>query len=217
MVKTMEFPEILSLVIASAAPIATGIITYLTTRNSTKFSKTADVLEQQYIKVVAPIHFLLQTETKSNLKEKIYNIIEENYYLLPDNMLEEYEIFVSQLNFINENLNGIENLNFYKRIEQYNRILRFELRYSSTSTTKYDREVRKHLPISNVKRQRSVILTFALLLFIAYSIGEILVLLSIDTVLPNELKLVRVAVISSMSVILLLLYFFYFKIKRKFF
>lgn len=213
----MDFPEILSLVIAFIAPIATGIITYITTRNSTKFSKTANVIEQQYIKVVAPIYFLLQTEKKTTLQEKIYEIIKENYHLLPDNMLEEYENFVTQLKFVNENLDGIENLDFYKRIEDYNHILRFELRYSSTSMIEHDRKARRQLPISNAKRQRSVILTSALFLFVAYSIGEILVLLSIDTVLPNELKLVRVAVISSMSVILLLLYFFYFKIKRKFF
>lgn len=211
----MKFPEIVSLVIASIAPIATGIITYITTRNSTKFSKTANVLEQQYIKVVAPIHFLLQTEIKSNIQEKIDSIIEENYHLLPDNMLEEYRIFLSQLKFVNEDLNGIENLEFYKIIDAYNRILRFELRYSSISTTRSDRKSQRNLPISSAKRKRSVILTSALILFIVYSIGETLILLSIDAGLPDELKLVRVAISSSMSVILLLSYLFSFKIKRK--
>lgn len=117
--------------------------------------------------------------------------------------------------FVNENLNGIENLEFYKTIDAYNRILRFELRYSSISTTRNDRKAQRNLPISSAKRKRSVILTSALILFIVYSMGETLILLSIDAGLPDELKLVRVAISSSMSVILLLSYLFSFKIKRK--
>ncbi len=122
-----------------AMPVITCWVTYIVTRLGIKNDKSSNILEEQYLKVVSPIHYILKTAKKKKLFTEIGNVVNENYHLLPEGLYDDF------IGFTNAEISEQE---FKNKIDEYNRILRYKLGYSKIKITKKDKEAEKQLAMS---------------------------------------------------------------------
>ena len=128
----MEQSGIISSIISAIATLLVAGSAFFVGRYNSKFDKTSTILEEQYLKVISPIHYILKTTKREKLYSEINDVIGANYHLLPDGLYDDF------MNFVNEKIDKYE---FEKKINEFNRILRFKLGYSKIKITKQDKEI----------------------------------------------------------------------------
>ncbi len=132
----MEFSEILPSIINAIPTIVVAVCAFIFGRYNSKSDKTSSILEEQYLKVISPMHRALKYIKKEDSIEVIDKIVVENYHLLPDGLYEDYRKY-------RDNKKGYKP--FENRINEFNRILRYKLGYSKIKIKKQDREAEKQL------------------------------------------------------------------------
>lgn len=149
----MEHSGIISSIITAVATLIVGGGAFFVGSYNSKFDKTSTILEEQYLKVISPIHYILRTVKREKLYSEISDVIGDNYHLLPDGLYDDF------MNFANEEISKQE---FEKKIDEFNRILRFKLGYSKIKITKQDKETEKQLADSK---------SFSFIKYIVYALS----------------------------------------------
>lgn len=140
----MEFSEILPSIINAIPTIIVAVCAFIFGRYNSKSDKTSSILEQQYLKVISPMHRALRYIKREDSIEAIDKIVVENYHLLPDGLYEDYRKY-------RDNEKGYEP--FENRINEFNRILRYKLGYSKIKIKKQDKESEKQLATTSFSRE----------------------------------------------------------------
>lgn len=86
----MDISIIISGVIGIISTIIAGVLTYISTKRSSKDLKLNNLLEEQYSKIVAPIHKALCFSNEKDIDNMVNDIVDKYYYLLPDNFLSRF-------------------------------------------------------------------------------------------------------------------------------
>lgn len=180
----MEFSEILSSIASIVTPIATCIIAFLITRRGSKSDKNSSILEEQYLKVVSPIHRTLNQENKEDAVRKIGKIIANEYYLLPNNLYDDY---------INYQKGDISNEDFAKIIDGYNGYLRSKLGYSKIKMTKQEKKAAKQLANGSNKYEK-ILNVFLMIIISAFLI------VGIESILESALNSSEFIDLSNVSI-----------------
>ncbi len=132
----MEQSEIISSIITAIATLLVAGSAFFVGRYNSKTNKTSTILEEQYLKVISPIHYILKMTKREKIYSEINDVIADNYHLLPDGLYDDF------MNFVNEKIDKYE---FEKKIDEFNRILRYKLGYSKIRLTKDEKEAAKRL------------------------------------------------------------------------
>lgn len=202
----MEISEILPSIIAGVASIVVAVLAFIVGRYNSKSDKQSSVLEQQYTKVISPIHHILRCGSKAEIRENVNTVIENQYHLLPDNFWNEYDAFLLQITHLDDSLSGIEQLEFYRKVDQYFRVLRYELKYSNTKRPKKKKAVETRIPIYKNKGKRSILLFLLTCSLFIYYIITIYNLVFIQVDIPLEFKWQRTVILVLMMIMLILIY-----------
>lgn len=151
----MENSAIIVAVIAAVASIFGAIFTFFSNRFTSKTDKNSTILEQQYLKLISPLHQSLHIIDVKKMCDTIDNIVYENYYLLPDGLFDEYAKFRKRmLHSKHPYIIPIES-DFGIRVSEFNRILRYKLGYSKIKVTKKEKKVEKLLANSSASSNKS--------------------------------------------------------------
>lgn len=166
----METSAIIVAVIAAVASVFGAIFTYFSNRHNSKSDKTISILEQQYLKVISPLHQALHIRSVQKMCDTIDSIIHENYYLLPDELFDEYAKFRKcMLHSEHPYIIPLES-DFGVRVSEFNTILRYKLGYSKIKVTKKEKKAEKLLANSHSSihmiRIKDCILMFTLILIL---------------------------------------------------
>lgn len=146
----MEYTAIIVAVIAAFASVFGAIFTFFSNRSNSKSSKATSIMEEQYLKVVAPIHKALSVQDE-NMCENIHSIIYDNYELVPDELISDFWKSYRKLSNKDEDLE-ITETSFGRRIDKFYKILRKKLGYSKASVSRKDLRDKRLLAASNKKR-----------------------------------------------------------------
>lgn len=85
---------IIAAIVAACAAVLTSIIASIISWRSTVYSfqkpKQINILKEQYIKVISPLHeiFIFEADSIENKKTKAYKILKEHYHLVPREIIE---------------------------------------------------------------------------------------------------------------------------------
>lgn len=160
----MEYTAIIVAVIAAFASVFGAIFTYFSNRFNTKSSKTTSIMEEQYLKVVAPIHKELSIHDE-NTYENIKWIIYDNYELVPDELVSDFWNSYRELSNTDNNFE-INDTSFGRRIDKFYKILRNKLGYSKTKVSRKDMQDKKLLAKkSNFPNAFPILIAFVLCTF----------------------------------------------------
>lgn len=132
----MEIREIIFGIITTL--LGSSVLNSYFNRRWEHTDKSSNILEEQYLKVIAPIYRELKLNTKEDVISNIGNIIYENFYLLPEQLFEKYQN-------ITDNKKDFETLvfNLYT-------ILRNKLGYSKVKVSKEIKATEKLLAASKI-------------------------------------------------------------------
>jgi len=87
----LEDSAIIVAVIAAVASVFGAIFTFFSNRYNSKTNKTTNILEEQYLKVIAPLHqALYDFKDPKKMCNAMDSIFRENYHLLPDKLFDNY-------------------------------------------------------------------------------------------------------------------------------
>lgn len=127
--------QILTIILSFATSLlGSSVLTSLFNRRWERANKSSNILEEQYIKVIAPIYRELKLNNdKETMISNIGNIISDNFHLLPEQLLEKYEKIT------------IDEKDFEKLISDFYVLLRNELGYSRIKVSKEIKEKEKLL------------------------------------------------------------------------
>jgi len=121
----------------------TGTITYLVARSNLSKPASRNILEEQYIKVIAPLKQTLSIGMfDKNTYPVISDIMYNNFYLLPDDhfkAIENHFLSSSQTSI------NIENTVFVKNINIYFKAARTRLGYSQIQLSEDEKNIAKFL------------------------------------------------------------------------
>lgn len=138
----MENSAIIVAVIAAVASIFGAVFTFFSSRYNSKTSKTTNILEEQYLKVISPIHEALNDSNIKHSDRKIESIIENYYQLLPDQLFSKYTEYIHIENRDNSDLFSTD---FGQFVDRLNKAARAKLGYSKIKVTKEEKETGKLL------------------------------------------------------------------------
>lgn len=144
----MEDSAIIVAIIAAVASIFGALFSYFSNRYNSKADKTTNILEEQYLKVISPIHQSLHSFDPEEICNTIDSIIRENYYLLPDKLLDNYMDFRSYALSSKVIYDTLFEKEFVNQVCEFYRILRYKLGYSKIKITKKEKQSEKLLASS---------------------------------------------------------------------
>lgn len=145
----MEKSAIIVAVIAAVASVFGALFTYFSNRYNSKTDKTTSILEEQYLKVISPIHQALHIRDTKKMCDVIDIVIQENYYLLPDKLFDYYTDFREYVLCSKDTCIYPLETDFASQIGEFHRILRYKLGYSKIKITKKEKETEKLLASSD--------------------------------------------------------------------
>lgn len=131
----MEKEQILTIILSIATSLlGSSVLTSLFNRRWERANKSSNILEEQYIKVIAPIYRELELNNdKGSMISNIGNIISDNFHLLPEQLLKKFKNITN-----NEQEFRILIFDFYT-------LLRNKLGYSKVKVSKTVKEKEKLL------------------------------------------------------------------------
>lgn len=156
----MEDSAIIVAVIAAVASVFGAIFTFFSNRYNSKTNKTTNILEEQYLKVIAPLHqALYDFKDPKKMCNAMDSIFRENYHLLPDKLFDNYVDFrnyVLSSDFIYSKHLKIE---FVNQVCEFYRILRYKLGYSAIKITKKEKKSAKLLGNSRSSKSMTLLVS----------------------------------------------------------
>lgn len=165
----MEDSAIIVAVIAAVTSVFGAVFSFFSNRFTSKTDKNSNILEQQYLKIISPIHQILHSDSNESVYTIIHTILTENYSLLPNRLWDD---FITSEYILEEETDPDELIltPFGERIEELYKILRDKLGYSKIKISKEEKESEQLSASSKPKRIVQIIRYFVwMLLNIALS------------------------------------------------